>query len=721
MFIWWMVLFAVLPAGADAAIDFDHDVIPVLTKAGCNTGACHGAAIGRGGLKLSLYGSDPAADYRVLALELKGRRVNLQEPEQSLVLMKPTEAMEHGGGFRLDPESEGAARLRQWIRDGAKYEGLKPRPQFSRLVVSPSSVVVRDPDERFQLKSVAHFSDGSSRDVTRHTVFTPEDPVAVEIDFQTAEVKVLRKGRHVVIARYLSQVKPIEIMLPFHRSSANGDADDQKQVIDREQFISRDHFIDRSVNELLATLGIPASNDAADEVFLRRVTLDLTGRLPIAETIQDFLDDDESNRRTNLIDRLLNSDEFTEYWTLQLAKLLRIHVQSGNEVGAQRYHQWLQQQVAENVGYDVIAKKLLLAKGDTHQVGQANFYRTVSGPREQAEFTSELFMGTRLRCANCHDHPLDRWTQDDYHGLAAVFAKVRSGQVVKVSDNGQVIHPKTGKNAIPRIPGAKFVDDSEEPLNDLADWLIADKNPYFARAIVNRLWKAMMGRGLVEPADDLRATNPATHPKLLQKLADDFVEYGFDLRHTLRVIAASDAYARSRFSVRGNESDVRYYSHRIVQRMEPEVLADAISDVLGIPELYGGKPLGTRAVALTNPQVASQTLDALGRCARESSCEVPASSAGTGGLPLKLHLFNGPILNQRIASEHGRLSRLIAAGVTNEAIVEDFYRAALSRSVTETEQQFWSRQLNESNGERRNLLEDFVWSLLTCKEFVTNH
>ncbi|MGI9441523.1 MAG: DUF1549 domain-containing protein [Rubripirellula sp.] len=715
MFFWLMIFVAVLPVKPDADVDFDHDVIPVLTKAGCNTGACHGAAIGRGGFKLSLYGSDPVADYQAIALELKGRRVNLLEPEQSLVLMKPTEAMEHGGGFRLDPESEAAARLGHWIRAGAKRNDLKLRTKFSRLDVSPSSVVIRDPDQRLKLKAVAHFSDGSVRDVTRETVFSPEDPAAVEIDSKTAEVRVLRNGRHVVIARYLSQVKPVEIILPFHGSSVSGDTDKQNSVLDQKQ------FIDRAVNDLLATLGVPLSGDAGDDVFLRRVTLNLTGRLPDAETMQAFLADDESKRRINLIDRLLKSDEFTEYWTLQLAKLLRIHAEPGNETGAQRYHQWLQRQIAGNVGYDVIAKTLLTAKGDTHQVAPANFYRTVGGPREQAEFTSELFMGTRLRCANCHDHPLDQWTQDDYHGLASVFAKIRSGQIVKVSDNGQVIHPKTGKVAIPRIPGAKFVDDSDEPLNVFADWLVADQNPYFARAIVNRLWKSMMGRGLVEPADDLRATNPATHPKLLKKLADDFVEHEFDLRHTLRLIAASHAYARSSHSISGNESDVRYYSHRIGQRMEPEVLADAISDVLGIPELYGEKPLGTRAVMLANPKIESVTLDALGRCAREDSCEKPVSLAGTGGLTLKLHLFNGPILNQRIAGSDGRLSRLLAAGKANEAIVEEFYRVALSRPVTDIEQQFWSRQLKEGNGERRNLLEDFVWSVLTCKEFVTNH
>lgn len=715
MFFWWMLFVAVLPPDSGKGIDFDQDVIPVLTKAGCNTGACHGAAIGRGGLKLSLYGSDPAADYRAIALELKGRRVNLLEPEQSLLFMKPTEAMEHGGGFRLDPESEAAARLKQWIRTGAKQHDLNLRPQFSRLEVSPTSVVIHDANEQLKLKAVAHFSDGSVRDVTRETVFSAEDPAAVVIDFQTANVKVLRNGRHVVIARYLSQVTPVEIILPFDVRSANQGA------VEGEPARHAGCFIDFEVNGLLATLGIPASKDAGDDVFLRRVTLDLTGRLPDLESIQEFMGDDESGRRQNLIDRLLKSDEFTEYWTLQLAKLLRIHAQPGNETGAKRYHQWLQHQIAANAGYDVIARQLLTARGDSHEVGQANFYRTVDGPREQAEFASELFMGTRLRCANCHDHPLDRWTQDDYHGLAAIFSKIRSGKMIEVSKSGQVIHPKTGKIAVPRIPGEKFVSNVDEPLNAFADWLVADENPYFTRAIVNRLWKAMMGRGLVEPADDLRATNPATHPELLRKLADDFAESGFDLRHTLRLIAGSQAYARSSRSISGNESDVRYYSHRISQTLEPEVLADAISDVLDIPEIYGDLPVGTRAVTLANPQIKSETLDVLGRCDRKSTCEVPVSFAGKGGLAMKLHLLNGPIINRRIASSRGRLSRLLDAGKDNEFIVEEFYRASLSRPVTEVEKKYWRQQMSERNGDRRALLEDFVWSLLTCTEFVTNH
>ena len=711
MYLWWILLTAVLPAGPDSRIDFDHDVIPVLTKAGCNTGACHGAAIGRGGFKLSLYGGDPAADYRAIALELKGRRVNLSDPDQSLLLMKPTEAMEHGGGYRLDPDASAVARVTAWIRQGARRGDRDALPKFVSLEVSPQSAVVRDQESQHAVKAVAHFSDGSAHDVTSETVFQAEDPAAVQVDAETAHLRVLRGGRHIVIARYLSQVKPIEIIQPYSV---------QIPVVARDGPVP---FIDRSIDTLLGTLGIPASGTADDAAFLRRVSLDLTGRLPEPDRVRSFLAERETERRLKLIDQLLDSQAFNEYWTLQLAKLLRIHAQPRNLRGAEKYHAWLKQQISEKVGYDVIVRSVLTAQGDTHQVGPANFYRTVGGPREQAEFTSELFMGSRLRCANCHNHPLDQWSQDDYHGLAAIFARVQQGQVIAVSSRGQVIHPRTGEHAVPRIPGSHFLEDSDDPRQAFADWLISIDNPYFARAIVNRLWKAMMGRGLVEPADDLRATNPATHPQLLKSLADDFVSHQFDLRHTLRLIATSHAYGRSGTTVRGNESDDRYYSHRIRQPLEPEVLADAISDVLELSERYGEAAPGTRAVTLVDPAVKSRTLDVLGRCSRQETCETTLSVQDSGGLSRMLHLFNGPLLNQRIASKRGRLSRLLDSGVTSEGIVEEFYLSALGRPMSENEKKFWSERL-EAHGnpaERRAQLEDFVWGLLTCKEFVTNH
>jgi hypothetical protein len=582
---------------------------------------------------------------------------------------------------------------------------------LQRLVVSPERTVVSLNSPHVQLAATAHFADATQLDVTRWTVFTPEDSSAVSVDAKSGEATVLRRGRHVLVARYLGEVTPIEIFVPLSDQPTGPEPSESAGMIDRQ------------VIELLSTLRLPLSPSVDDATFLRRVTLDLTGRLPTPEATRHFLSDERSDRRERLVDQLLESDGFNEYWTLRLAQLLRLKSQDADDLGATTYHRWLRDQLERHVGYDSLARDVLTAQGDTHEIGPANFYRTVGGPREQAELTSEVFMGQRLRCANCHNHPLDRWTQDDYHGMAAIFATVRSGRNVSLDDRGFVVHPKTGENAVPRIPGERFLDADDRPNADLredfATWLTDGDNPYFAKAIVNRLWQAMMGRGLVEPADDLRATNPATHPQLLDQLADDFVESGYDLRSTLRLIARSDAYARSADAVKGNENDDRFYSRFLRKPLPPEVLADAISDVLELPEAYGDLPLGTRAVALVDPKTESRSLDILGRCSREDTCESSPGS-GAGGLTLKLHLFNGDLLNQRIAAPQSRLSRLLRERKSPLQIINEFYLVALQRHPSEAESAFWKEQVRDHSGSRE-VLEDFVWSLLTCNEFTTNH
>ncbi|MEE3052968.1 MAG: DUF1549 and DUF1553 domain-containing protein [Planctomycetota bacterium] len=699
------------PAGR---VDFANDLIPVFTKAGCNAAACHGAAIGRGGFKLSLYGGNPAADYEAIVRQVEGRRVNLARPEESLIVLKPTKQIAHRGGRRLVDGKEGAELLLRWIRQGA---GLLSSRSLARVEVAPRKHVAEKPGSSIQLRATAYFSDGSSQDVTRWTVFTAEDPSAVKIDSESAAAKLLRRGRQIVIARYLDRVTPIELIVPLSGSKPDLAAEPRRG------------FIDREILDALSTLRLSPSPMADDATFLRRVTLDLSGRLPTTTAARAFLADPGPKKRQGVIDRLLASEEFSQYWTLQLAKLLRIHPDQGSgevaerdQQGALKYHQWLHRQVRDNVGYDRLARSVILATGDSHEVGPANFYRTVKGPRKQAEFMSEVFMGSRLRCANCHNHPLDRWTQDDYHGLAAIFARIEGGQVVKVKASGEVIHPRTLEKALQRIPGEDFLGaDIVDGRGRLASWLTDPANPYFSRAIVNRLWKAMMGRGLVEPADDFRATNPPTHPALLAGLADDFVKNGYDLRHTLRTIALSAAYSRSSKATAENKADGSFYSHAIRQGLEPEVLADAISDVLGVAGRYGEEPKGTRAVTLVDPKTRSVALDILGRCSREESCESPAGS--TGGLQRKLHLFNGALLNARIGAPGGRLDKMIAAGESSLSIAEHFYLVALGRYPGNEESAFWKEQLGENvpAGRQRELLEDFVWSLLVCNEFVSNH
>lgn len=698
-------------AADDSAIDFHNDLVPVFTKIGCNAGACHGAALGRGGFKLSLYGSNPLADYDAIVRHREGRLINLVDPTASLLLQKPTESIAHGGGYRFDFGDEASNRIVNWIQQGATYRPsptARPAKTLHHVEFSPTQLVT-SLDQPTKLRATAHYADGTSDDVTRWTIFKAEDTSAISIDETTAETRVLRRGRHIVVARYLHEVAPIELVVPLNDARPN--------IADAPRW----NFIDDEILTTLDALRLPVSPQLDDRSFLRRVTLDLTGRLPTLEAIQRQFRD-ESQSREQIIDDLLASKEFNEYWTLRLAKLFRIQPQGdGNMTAANTYNNWLKKQLELQTGYDELARDVIQASGDTEVVGPANFYRTVNGPREQAEFMSELFMGSRLRCANCHNHPLDRWTQDDYHGLAAIFARLDTGRFINPKQGGEVLHPGTMETAVCRIPGEYYLDDEVgDARHALADWLTNANNPYFAKAIVNRLWKAMMGRGLVEPADDFRATNPATHPALLDHLAADFQANGYRLRHTLRLIANSATYARSTNALPENRDDDRFYSHAIRKPLEPEVLADAISDVLGVAEKYGSHEIGTRAVSLVNPRTPSRTLDVLGRCGRESSCEtVPVS----GDLPQKLHLLNGELLNGRLANQNGRLEKLLADSIPPLQIIEAFYETAFTRQPNDHEKEFWSRQIEglKTDAERREFLQDFVWGVLTSEEFLTNH
>ena len=692
---------------AEKSVDFRNDLIPMFTKHGCNAGACHGAAIGRGGFKLSLYGGDPQADFEAIVRQLEGRRINLSDPEESLIFLKPAEYVEHGGGTIFDDDSESAQLLINWIKQGA---GNETRRHLIGVEIKPEKHILNSPGESVTLQASATYSDGTSRDVTRWTIFTAEDSSAVEVDPELSTAKILRRGRNIVVARYLSEVVPVELVLPLT---------DYRVDLSKS---SSSNFIDEEILETLAILRLEPSPPCDDATYLRRIHLDLTGRLPSAERVKEFLEDSRPAKRRSLVDALLQSEEFNEYWTLQFAKLLRIRPQPDDDQGALTYHKWVAEQIKNNVGYRQMARELILASGDTHESGPANFYRTVRAQRELEEFASELFMGSRLRCANCHNHPLDRWTQDDYHGLAAIFAKVERGRVIGDKPNGKTIHPRTRAPATQRIPGKRFLaENATNGRRQLADWLTEPSNPYFAKAIVNRLWKRMMGRGLVEPVDDFRDTNPASHPTLLDKLARDFELNGYELRHTLRLIATSTTYARSANATVDNRDDNQFYSHAARRPLEAEVLSDAISDVLGLATKYGNSPEGTRAVTLVDPRTPSLALDIVGRCGREESCETEPRAIGA--LSQKLHLFNGALVNSRIAAEGSRLHQMLLAGDEAMEIVDAFYLAAFNRRPSTEEQQHWEAQLTKTKSpdEQRAFLEDFVWGLVTCEEFVTNH
>ena len=673
----FITLLLVVPqaAGENAletkVVEFKNDLIPVFTKMGCNAGACHGAAIGRGGFKLSLFGGNPDADYESIVHRAGARRLNLAKPGESLVFLKPTGIVDHDGRTRFDEDSESAKMLLDWISQGASSESSR---QLTAVEVTPKKLVVETLGEPISLRAVAHYSDGTERDVTKWTVFSAEDAASVEVDTKSGESKVLRRGRHIVVARYLSEVVPIELVVPLSEDDIELAAEPRRS------------FIDEEILDSLKTLRLPPSTSINDAAFLRRVSLDFTGRLPSPEHVEMFVADGAETKRQALVDELLESEEFTEHWSRQLAEWLRVDLERGGDrVALQTYEAWIAEQIRTKTSYRQIARALITASGDTHEVGPANFYRTTPGPGEQAEFFSELFMGSRVRCANCHNHPLDSWTQDDYHGLANIFAKVDSGKIVRSNPGGEVIHPVTSEPAISRIPGESAQVNSDEAIRQLADWLTADENPYFAKAVVNRLWERMMGRGLVEPIDDFRSTNPATHPALLDKLAEDFAANGYLLRHTLRTIANSATYARSPNANEQNKNDDRFYSYAFRRPLDSVVLAHAITDVLGV--------------------------------ANEDTKTPPADA---GALPQMLHMFNGSLLNARIAAEGSRLSQMLAAGQSPLEVIDDFYLVALGRRPTSDEKQHWE-QLLASVTDSTVLLEDVVWGLLASDEFSTNH
>jgi len=711
------LLFSAVP------VDFDTQVLPVLAKAGCNTGACHGAAAGRGGFKLSLFGGDPAADYRQIARELEGRRINLAQPERSLLLLKPTWQLDHEGGERFAAESPQASVLLDWIRAGAER---KPTRTLTGIDVVPWQPTVEKLPAEFALQVTARFDDGTARDVTELAIYTPSDSAATTVDGH-GHVQVHRPGRHAIVVRFLTQVQAMQLTAPFAHPPLDLAA------------ATRNNWIDDEINATLASLRLPATPRADDATLLRRLTLDLTGRLPTPERVRSYLADERPNKFDEEIERLLAAPDFGEYWTYKLARWLRIRIGPNDAKGAQAYFAWLRKQIDARRPLDQIIAELIISDGPTHHNGPANFHRSAADARGEAEHVAETLLGVRLRCANCHNHPLDRWTQDDYHGLAAIFARLDRGEIVRVKDSGEVIHPATGEPAQQRIPGERFLPQAGDGRGELARWIIRKGDPRLATAWVNRLWQSLLGRGLVEPVDDLRDTNPATHPALLDRLAHDFADQGYDLRNTLRLIVSSTAYQRSVSAARDSQPGDAFYAHALRRPLAPEVLLDAIRDATALPIRYPANVVyratgnqsgesrmllaGTRAIELYSPQLAYATLGPLAPCAATSQdCPAEVNAAiSLDELTAQLFWINGQIINGQLADPKNALLTF-AEGI--ERMIEDCYLRTLSRLPTAAERRFWQAELSgdELSGEQRQQkCQDFAWALLSSREFVTNH
>jgi hypothetical protein len=693
------MMLAATVASAGETLHFRTDVLPVLTKAGCNAGACHGAATGQGGFGLSLLGYDPEGDHERITRALGGRRIESTDAAKSLLLRKAAEEVEHEGGRKLPSGSASHELLRRWIAAGAPFG---PRDlQVTSIEVDPPDILLDDTHQTRQLRVTASHSDGSRRDVTGLALFTSNNDAIAQVS-KSGAVTTIGRGLTSIMVRYSGQVAAARIAVPL--ADAPIGADDFPEA----------NFIDHHIRAELVRLRVPASPLSSDAEFLRRVHLDVTGRLPTPEVARAFFAEAPSaEKRQRVIEDLLQSDAFVDFWTMKLADLLLLN---GSGDPARAYHRWLREQVATNTPFDQIARALLTASGDPARIGPANFFALAIDPRDLSEHVGRIFLGTQIACARCHAHPSDRWTQEDYHRFAAYFARItRDGGTVQMSDHGEVNDPKTGEPLEPRPLGAarRPTPELADRRLELAEWIASPANPLFARTFANRIWKHLLGRGLVEPGDDLRPTNPPVNPALLDALAADLAAHGFDLRHAIRTIVSSRTYQLTSRSRGGNRVDTRLYSRAYLKELAAPVFADAIAQVTGVPDVFAGYPAGTRAVQLISPATPSPALDVLGRCDRKTSCDGPASAGG--GLAQALHLINGSTINEKLRG--GALDEL--KGRPDREVVEELYLRTFTRLPEPAERAEWEATLTRGT-DRTETLQDLLWTLLNSREFSLN-
>ncbi len=719
---------AVVETAGAQAVSFRNDVMAVLSKGGCNMGACHGNQNGKGGFKLSLRGQDPAADFAALTRDALGRRTDPHRPAESLILLKPTAAVPHEGGRRFGPDAPEYDILRRWVAAGTPADPADT-PRLKSLTVTPEEVFAVEPTDRVRLRVRATFDDGSTRDVTRLAVYETSSPTTAVA--AGGEAQRLGFGETAILVRYLDRQATVRLAW----------------VPERKGFAWRDvpeaNYVDRYVFAKLRALRMRPSELCSDGVFLRRAYLDTLGVLPTADEARAFLADRDPAKRQRVIDRLLRRPEFAEFWALKWSDLLRNEEKVLDRKGVAVFHEWLRQSIEDGKPLNELARDLIAARGSTYADPPANFYRALRDPSARAEAVAQVFLGIRLQCARCHNHPFDRWTQDDYYGLAAFFPRVQyrivennrrdkldthefdGEQVVWLARQGEVTHPRTGAAVRPRLLGDREIDGESDRLQALADWVARPDNPFFARAQVNRVWYHLTGRGLVDPNDDFRASNPPVNGPLLDALTADFVAHRFDLRHLVRTILTSRTYQLSAVPNETNRDDETNFSHALVRGLQAEQLLDALSQVTGVPVKFTGYPEGTRAGELPGVRVSrgrgaastegERFLRTFGKPERSLTCECERSEDTTLGQAFQM--VSGELLQGMLSEPDNRLGRLLQSGRPDGAVVEELYLAALCRPPTEKERAAAAALLGRVK-DRRAALEDLAWGLLNAKEFL---
>jgi len=695
------------------SVSFNYGALAVLSKQGCNQGACHGSPSGKGGFRLSLRAYDPALDIETLVREAFNRRTNLYEPEASLLLRKPLMEVAHGGGRRLKKTDAGYAVLRYWIAQGCQVDPACAATSV-KLEVYPRQRVLMRPAHTQQVLALAHFSDGSVRDVTSLAVFSSSDEAVATVDANGLVVGQDR-GEAAILARFLDKLESSSLMF--------------LKEIPGFQWNSppENNFVDHHVFEKLRQLQILPSDNCTDEEFVRRVYLDVIGMLPDPGESKAFLADTDPAKRAKLIDTLLERPEFAEFWALKWGDLLRVRNIKVSVGGVHKFNRWLVAAWRDNMPYDEFARQLLTAEGSTYVNPPANYFRTATETNDCTETTSQLFLGIRIQCAKCHNHPFERWSQDNYYGIGAFFNRVQrkagsnpEEQVIWVARAGEVTQPRTGRQMKPWLP---LKGDAELPGEDdrrqaFVDWLIKPENPFFAKVEVNRLWGHLFGRGIVEPVDDFRDSNPPSSASLIAALADDFAKNGYDRKRVIRTMLNSRTYQLSSRKNEFNSTDVKYFSHANTRLLSAEQLLDAICRVTSISEKFAGLPAGTRATQLPSPDVESDFLKVFGQPARETACQCERST--DSNLSQALQMINGPLVHSKVRDDKNRLRSLVTAGKSNEEIVSELYLAALCRQPSDPELAAATKHIANA-GDRLRGLEDVCWAVLNANEFLFQH
>ncbi len=692
-------------------INFSNDVIPIMSRFGCNASGCHGKAEGQNGFKLSVFGFDAENDYQALVMEGRGRRVFPASPEKSLLLLKVSGGMPHGGGIRLSRDEPEYATLHDWIRAGTPL-GSDADPHVIGIEMIPDQRVLGMAHSQ-QLQVIASFSDGRSEDVTRLCSFQTNSEELAEVDENGLVQAGESPGIVAVMATYMGKVDVFRVSIP------------RADLIREYPDVAETNFIDRAVNDQLRKLGLLPSPPTDDATFLRRVFLDIIGTLPTPVEARAFLEDEDPNRRARLVDRLLERPEFADYWALKWSDLLRVDRLALGHKRAFEYYRWIRDSIAENKPLDQFTRDILLAEGPLRDSAAGVFYKAVGSPNKQASTLSQIFLGIRIECAECHHHPFDRWSQNDYFGMQSFFTQVKfkgspSGEVIFTEGSPETKHPRTGAPVFAYPLGNAMPD--EHPPGDrrvaLASWFTSGENPFFARNLANRTWAHFMGPGIVEPVDDVRLTNPPSNPALLDGLAEDLVRHGFDFHQLIRTITSSAAYHRSSSVNETNARDEQNYSRYLFKQLEAEVFMDAISQTTGIEEKFDGVPEGSRAIQLWDSQVPHYMLKLFGRPSRVTACDCERISEPTVGQVL--HVLNSPGIHQKISHAGGQVAEILASYPENDHLVDELYLTFFARFPDSNEKKNGVEYIS-SQPDRRHAAEDLSWSMMNSLEFMFNH